>query len=590
MINLDTIPENPGIYIMKKGEKVIYVGKAKNLKNRVFSYFKRKSIEDKKTEELVKNAETVDYIITKSEADALILENNLIKKYKPKYNIMLKDEKTYPYIYISKERYPKLIILRSSKRDGKKSGDYFGPYPMSVYSFVKMIKRSFKIRDCNRDMDKNYERPCLKYYMRMCNGPCVYKNIEKDYIENINEVKEILKGNSSKILKDIEDKMKKSSENMEYEKAIVYRSKIENIKSMEKNQICEHGKATDEDVIAFEEKEQMIFMCILNIRDGKIINKYSFNTEKKIEEDDIFERVFTMYYDEKDMPKHIILDKKYLAKEEILKEWIKIKEKSLLEIHFPIINSRRMELLEMAYINLNDDIKKTLFKERIVEEGVVELKDSLNLQKYPLRIECFDISNIQGKDAVGSMSVALRGKVTPREYRKFKIEGKDTPDDFEMMREVMIRRYLKLEDDKFPDLILIDGGKGQLNAAFEILDSIGKSGKIEIISIAKKEELVFKSGIDEPYRLSRKSEALKILQRVRDEAHRFGITYHRKLRSKRVISSELDNIKGIGEKTKQKLLKTFGSADRVKKASLEELKSIVSEKIALEIIKKEKNS
>lgn len=589
MINLDIIPENSGIYIMKKGEKVIYVGKAKNLKNRVFSYFKRKNIDDKKTEELVKNIESIEYIITKSETDALILENNLIKKYKPKYNIMLKDEKTYPYIYISQEKFPKIIILRSAKKENIKKGNYFGPYPLSVYSFIKMIKKSFKIRDCNRDMEKIYSRPCLKYYMKMCEGPCVYKECEKDYGENIKEVIEILKGNSTKILREAEKKMKENSENMEFEKAIIYREKIEEIKKIVNNNICEYGKPIDEDVFAFEEKEQTIFVCILSIRDGKIINKHSFSIEKKIEEDDIFEIIFTMYYDEREMPQHIVSDKKYSSKEEILKEWVKIKKDRVIDFHFPVINSRRKELLEMAYINLNDDIKKVLFKERVVEQGVIELKNSLNLKKYPLRIECFDISNIQGKDAVGSMSVALRGKVTPREYRKFKIQGKNTPDDFEMMREVMIRRYSKIEEEDFPDLILIDGGKGQLNAAFEILDSIGKSEKIEIVSIAKREELVFKSGEDEPYRLDRKSEALKILQRVRDEAHRFGITYHRKLRSKRVISSELDSIKGIGEKRKQLLLKTFGSVERIKKASFEELKNIIPEKIALEITQKGEN-
>lgn len=586
MINLDNIPENPGIYIMKKGEKVIYVGKAKNLKNRVFSYFKRKIIDSRKTEELVKNVENLEYIITKSEVDALILENNLIKKYKPKYNILLKDEKTYPYIYISKEKFPKLSIIRSTKKSESMNGEYFGPYPLSVYSFVKMIKRVFKVRDCNRDMAKIYERPCLKYYMKMCNAPCFYKNILDEYNQNVDELKELLKGNSSKIIKEIKLKMKECSENMEYEKAIIYREKIEEIKKIVNSQICEYGKDIDEDIFAFEEKENMVFTVILNIREGKIINKHSFHAEKKVEEDDIFERVFTMYYDSRELPKHIIIENLYSEKAEVLKEWMEIEKKKQAELHFPLINSRRKELLEMAYINLNDDIKKYLFKENIVDQGVIALKESLNLKKYPIRIECFDISNIQGKDAVGSMSVALRGKVTPREYRKFKIRGKDTPDDFEMMREVMIRRYSKLEDDKLPELILIDGGKGQLSAAFQILDSIGKSDLIEIVSIAKKEELVYKSNEEEPYILSRKSESLKILQRVRDEAHRFGITYHRKLRSKRVLTSELDGIVGIGEKRKQKLLKTFGSVERVKKASFDELKKIVPERIALEIIEK----
>ncbi|OQY09800.1 MAG: excinuclease ABC subunit C [Fusobacteriia bacterium 4572_132] len=583
-LGLDNISKHPGVYLMKKKGKIIYIGKAKNLKKRIFSYFRKKNENEKKTKELVRNIEEIETIICKTEVDALILENNLIKKYKPKYNIMLKDEKTYPYIKITKEIYPRLEIIRSTKKLDYKNGEYFGPYTSGVYKLIQIVKKIFPIRDCNRNMRKQYEKPCLKYYMKMCIAPCIYKQKEKEYNYYVENLKEFLKGKNEELLKEFNAKMEKFSENMQYEDAIIWRDKIRELKKIQNTQISEYGKALDEDVFVLKNEGTKTFIYILNIRNGKIIGKNNqiINTNFERNED-LFENIFFKYYLKYPLPKKIILDNKHQRSEDLIFKWGKVEKKIKVKLFFPKIKSRHKELLEMAYMNLNKEIEEYFTKKKIIEAGINSLKLKLNLKKLPLRIECFDISNIQGKDAVASMSVAIRGRQVKKEYRKFKITVKDTPDDFKMMEEVLTRRYSKLNIEELPDLILVDGGKGQLGIAKKVLEEYNKAQYLDIIGIAKEEELIFKKDEKEPYRLQKSQEALKILQRLRDEAHRFGITYHRKLRLKRVLNSELDEIKGIGIKRKKELLKKFKSVERVKKASMEELKEIVSEKIAIEI-------
>lgn len=582
-MELENIPLVPGVYLMSAKDKIIYVGKAKNLKNRVSSYFNR-TLTDIKTIELVKNVEKIDYIITNSEADALILENNLIKKYKPKYNIMLKDEKSYPYIFISKEKYSKVLILRTTKSPDTKIGDYFGPFPMSVYGFIKIIKKIFKIRDCNRDMDKIYERPCLKFYMKMCDGPCINKNIESEYQDRIESLKKILKGDINLLINDLTNKMSIFSKNLEYENAMTVRNMINEINKIASSQVCEYAKGIDEDIAVMIEESEKLYFLVLNVREGKVIGKNFIKGEKKAELES-FEIVISSYYENKTVPKSIIIQEKYEQNMGILIEWFKKYKGKNIEIHAPKIKSRRKELLIMAEKNLEEEIFKINEEKRRIDEGVKKLYTTLSLKRIPYKIECFDISNIQGKDAVGSMSVSVNGKASKKDYRRFKIMVKDTPDDFEMMREVITRRYTKLEPNEMPDMILVDGGKGQLAAAVKILEEIGKDGYSDIVSIAKKEELLFKNGIETPFVINKKDESIKIIQRVRDEAHRFGITYHRKLRKKRVISSELDGIDGIGPKRRQELLKKFGSVSEIKKATFEELKEVVPEVVAERILK-----
>lgn len=579
-VEYKNIPDNPGVYLMKNEKgKIIYVGKAKNLRNRVSSYFKNVNSHNAKTLELVKNIRDIEFFICKTEVEALILENNLIKKNKPKYNILLKDEKTYPYIKFTREKFPKLEVVRSTKRLNEKA-DYFGPYPMGIFFAVKSLLKIFPMRDCNRNMEK-ITKPCLKYHMNTCPAPCMYKDIETEYNLNVENFKSFLKGHQSDILDILEKRMKHFSDNMEFERAINEREKINSLKRMLETQIIEYSKEINEDVFVFEEKREFVFLCVLNIREGKVINKNHIKISmEKSQEDDLFERLITSYYEKRSIPRNIICDMRYEAKSELIKEWSKIEKGKEIKMHFPKIHCRRYELLEMGYLNLKEEVEKYLRQKKVVQEGLRNLKKTLRLSSHPYRIECFDISNIQGKDAVAAMTVAIDGEVTPKEYRHFKITVKDTPDDFLMMREALTRRYSKLEIDQLPNLILIDGGKGQLGVATEVLEKLGKIEYTDIISIAKREEEIFKSYESDPYLFEREDETLKILQRLRDEAHRFGITHHRKLRSKRNIKSALDDIDGIGPKRKKELIKRFGTISNIRNATMEELMEVIPEKIA----------
>lgn len=579
-VEYKNIPDNPGVYLMKNEKgKIIYVGKAKNLRNRVSSYFKNINSHNAKTLELVKNIRDIEFFICKTEVEALILENNLIKKNKPKYNILLKDEKTYPYIKFTREKFPKLEVVRSTKRLNEKA-DYFGPYPMGIFFAVKSLLKIFPMRDCNRNMEK-ITKPCLKYHMNTCPAPCMYKDIETEYNVNVENFKSFLKGHQSDILDILEKRMKHFSDNMEFERAINEREKINSLKRMLETQIIEYSKEINEDVFVFEEKREFVFLCVLNIREGKVINKNHIKISmEKSQEDDLFERLITSYYEKRSIPRNIICDMRYEDKSELIKEWSKIEKGKEIKMHFPKIHSRRYELIEMGYLNLKEEVEKYLRQKKVVQEGLRNLKKTLRLNSHPYRIECFDISNIQGKDAVAAMTVAIDGEVTPKEYRHFKITVKDTPDDFLMMREALTRRYSKLEKDQLPNLILIDGGKGQLGVATEVLEKLGKIEYTDIISIAKREEEIFKSYESDPYLFEREDETLKILQRLRDEAHRFGITHHRKLRSKRNIKSALDDIDGIGPKRKKELIKRFGTISNIRNATMEELMEVIPEKIA----------
>ena len=579
-VEYKNIPDNPGVYLMKNEKgKIIYVGKAKNLRNRVSSYFKNINSHNAKTLELVKNIRDIEFFICKTEVEALILENNLIKKNKPKYNILLKDEKTYPYIKFTREKFPKIEVVRSTKRLNEKA-DYFGPYPMGIFFAVKSLLKLFPMRDCNRNMEK-ITKPCLKYHMNTCPAPCMYKDIETEYNVNVENFKSFLKGHQSDILDILEKRMKHFSDNMEFERAINEREKINSLKRMLETQIIEYSKEINEDVFVFEEKREFVFLCVLNIREGKVINKNHIKISmEKSQEDDLFERLITSYYEKRSIPRNIICDMRYEDKSELIKEWSKIEKGKEIKMHFPKIHSRRYELLEMGYLNLKEEVEKYLRQKKVVQEGLRNLKKTLRLNSHPYRIECFDISNIQGKDAVAAMTVAIDGEVTPKEYRHFKITVKDTPDDFLMMREALTRRYSKLETDQLPNLILIDGGKGQLGVATEVLEKLGKIEYTDIISIAKREEEIFKSYESDPYLFEREDETLKILQRLRDEAHRFGITHHRKLRSKRNIKSALDDIDGIGPKRKKELIKRFGTISNIRNATMEELMEVIPEKIA----------
>ena len=448
---------------------------------------------------------------------------------------------------------------------------------------MKSLIKIFPVRDCKRNMDK-ITKPCLKYYMKTCPGPCRYKDIEDEYSTNVSNFKNFLKGHSDKVLEMMENRMKQFSDEMEFERAINEREKLAVLKRMLETQIIEYSKEIDEDVFVFEEKRENVFLCVLNIREGKVINKnHIIISMERSQEESLFERLITSYYEKRNIPKHIICDERFVQSEFLIKEWAKIEKHKEVKLHFPKINSRRLQLLVMGYLNLREEVDKYYRKRRMVQEGLHNLKKELRLKSFPYRIDCFDISNIQGKDAVAAMTVAIDGETTPKEYRHFKITVKDTPDDFLMMREALTRRYSKIENDKMPNLILIDGGKGQLGVAVDVMEKLGKMEHTDVIGIAKREEEIFKSYESEPYLFEKTDETLKILQRLRDEAHRFGITHHRKLRSKRNVKSALDDISGIGPKRKKELIKKFGLIKNIRNATLEELMEIVPENIAISI-------
>lgn len=578
------IPENPGVYLMKKNDKIIYVGKAKNLKNRVLSYFNREH-ESEKTKELVKNIEDIEFIICNSELDALVLENNLIKKHTPKYNILLKDEKTYPYIRISKELFPNIKIIRTTKALDTKSGIYFGPYPFGAWNLKKALVKIFKIRDCERDMNKVYPRPCLKYFMKICPAPCTYKDIFLEYSGQIEQAKNLLKGKGKEVIDSLKNSMEKAAQEMRFEEAISLREQIKEVENAVANQVTEYGHELDEDIFLMKKEGERVFICVLNVRDGKILGKISTNINLKGKiEGNLEEDVISAFYSKHPIPKSIVFQESLEDKLSLIQEILQLQRGKKVEFYFPKIKSRRKELLEMGELNLNKDIESYFKKKSVVEEGLYKIYTELSLKRYPRKIECFDISNIQGKDAVASMSVSVEGRASKKDYRKFKITCKDTPDDFAMMREVITRRYSKLPEYEFPDIVLIDGGLGQINAAGEVFREIGKEGIAELLSLAKRDEEIYKYGESIPYSFPKEWEALKIFQRVRDEAHRFGITYHRKLRSKRVISSELDKIEGVGEKRKAILLKEFGSVKKILQEDVDSLARFVPKKVAENIL------
>ncbi|MCI7187713.1 MAG: excinuclease ABC subunit UvrC [Fusobacterium mortiferum] len=575
---------------MKKNSKVIYVGKAKNLKNRVSSYFNREH-ESEKTRELVKNIEDIEFIICNSELDALVLENNLIKKYTPKYNILLKDEKTYPYIRISKENFPNIKIIRTTKALDTKSGLYFGPYPFGAWNLKKALVKIFKIRDCERDMNKIYPRPCLKYFMKMCPGPCTYKDIFLEYNGQVERVKNLLKGKEKEVIASLKKDMEKAAEDMRFEEAINLREQIKEVESAVVNQVTEYGKELDEDIFLMQKEGEKVFICVLNVRDGKILGKISTHIDLKDKiEGNLEENIVTAFYSKHPIPKSIVFQEKMEDELNLVREILELQRGKKVEFHFPKIKSRRKELLEMGELNISRDIESYFKKKSVVEEGLYKIYTELSLKKYPRKIECFDISNIQGKDAVASMSVSVEGRASKKDYRKFKITCKDTPDDFAMMREVITRRYSKLPEHEFPDIVLIDGGLGQINAAGEVFKEIGKDGIAELLSLAKRDEEIYKYGESVPYSFPKEWEALKIFQRVRDEAHRFGITYHRKLRSKRVISSELDKVEGVGAKRREVLLKEFGSVKKILEEDIDSLARFVPRKVAENILDTLKNN
>lgn len=574
-INLRDMPENSGVYIMKdKNGKIIYIGKAKNLKKRLSSYF-YKNQKDPKTYALVSRIETVDTIITDNEMEALILESNLIKKHKPKYNIMLKYGDGYPWIKVTvNEDFPRVYRVRKRYNDKAK---YFGPYISygQLNEHLNIIHSLFPIRKCHKKVPftNPKEKPCFNYHIKRCAGPCKgYIDSETYKREYIDKIILFLSGKYKYLLEILEEKMKEASEKLQFEKAAKLRDGIESVKSVLDKQKVYIDDHSDIDIIGHFLFDNVISITNMHIREGKLISKENFNFDVNQEQEEIIEDFITSYYEDADfVPSEIIIDME-LSSVDLLNEYLTEKRGKKSEIVVPK-RGQKYDLLGMANNNAKFSYK---VEKKITDKELVlmQLKKILSLDKEPRRIEGFDIGNLLGKTAYASCVSFFNGKPDKRNYRIFGIKTIDTPNDYEMMREAVARRYqsLKNENKEFPDLILIDGGKGQLNAAKSMLDAVGVD--IPICSLAKRDEEIFIPDENDPIRLPKNNSALRLLQSVRDEAHRFCNTFHKKQRDKKSLKSTLDSIKGVGEARRKILLKHFKTIDNIKNAAVDELEKV----------------
>ena len=570
---LAVLPNLPGVYIMHDARgKVIYVGKAIILKNRVRSYFRESSKQSPKVQALVAKVEEIETIVTANEMEALILECNLIKKYRPRYNISLKDDKTYPYLKITlQEDFPRIFVTRRVLRDGAK---YFGPYADAgaLHANVKLIRSMFPLRHCRK---MNVDRPCLQYHIKRCLAPCVGKVTKEDYKKMIDAVILLMEGKTAELEKDLKHKMQAASDKLHFEEAARYRDSLRSIDYLKEQQkaITESG---DQDAIGLYQDDTGICMQVFFIRSGKLLGRDNFFLPKDAgdEPSEIMAGFIKQYYGEGVfIPREILLSVAPSEEERLLLEkWFTAKVKRKVELLVPK-RGMKLDLIKMveenAKKNLQEQLRKGQLTQQVEENATEELQLALGLTEPLERIDCFDISHTQGAETVASMVVFRDGKMSKKDYRRYKIksaEGK--PDDFKSMQEVVYRRYKDAED--LPNLIVIDGGKGQLSSALEVIHGIGLQ-ELNVIGLAKREEEIFVEGAHESILLDKTSGALHLIQRIRDEAHRFAITYHRKLRGKRNLVSVLDHIEGIGPKRRQALWKEFASLEAMKAATVDEL-------------------
>ena len=597
-----SLPEEPGVYFFKdKLNKVIYVGKAINLKKRVSSYFLKTSYNDiyykEKIEFLVEQIHSIEYIVTQTEKEANILENIQIKKNLPRFNVRMRDSKSYPWICIFfSEEYPRIQIIRGPEKYSQKN-KFFGPYTdkKEITRILRDLRKIFPYCSCKKKVKKS-NRPCLYYQLKLCPGPCIDAISKEDYLENVNQISLFLKGDTEALKSELKSKMEKAAQLKNYESAAFWRDKLEAIDRSTSNQNVLLNGNENKDLIGFfsDEEQKYVALIIIHVRDGKISSKSPFILdlrEKLVFKEELLESLLEQYYQglKLNFPDVIIIPELFQGLNtfnEILKDF-----KSNISVRTPLENE--IGLINIANKNarvmVNQEIQMEEIKRKEEDQTIKALeaaKELFQLSKIPRIIEGFDISNIEGKDATGSMVYFLEGKPYFKYYRHYNIKTKSTPDDVAMMKEVIRRRYSFLLERNYelPDLILIDGGKGQLNGAVSVLKELGL--EIPAIGLAKKFEEIFIPNKKDSIMLPRNSPLLKIFQRVRDEAHRFAIKLHKKKRDKRVIGSILDDIKGVGPVTRNKLLDKFGDVNEIKNATLEQLAGIVGEKLAILISKR----
>lgn len=588
---LKLLPENSGVYIMlDKYGNVIYVGKARVLKNRVRQYF-HNSQKPEKVNKMVANIADFNYIITKNEIDALSLENNLIKKYKPKYNILLKDDKTYPYIKANiKNEYPNFTITRKIIKDGNK---YFGPFMggVSCKDILDTLQLAFSVRLCSTTISEKPKRECLNYHINRCTAPCAKYVNQEDYAKQVKKALAFLEGGYKDAEELLKSKMLKAAEGENFELALDYKNKLAMLSKLEEKRITALGKDIDADVIAYSTNNLYSAISLLIVRKGIMQGGNSFALDEAYMTDgEALTAFITQYYSHHELPPEIIAED--FCEKFLLESYFKEKFEKNIEITCAK-QGIKFKLMQMAKENskeyLEKSVEKIKHKDDLTVNACERLKELLNLSSYPKRMECYDISNISGVDKVGSMVVFVDGEADRGSYRKFKIKTVEGADDFASLQEVLLRRLSKLgtnEEEKFPkpNLIMIDGGKGQLSAVSEIFKSMNIEG-IDLISLAKKEEEIFTLNSTESIKISHRDYSLKMLQRIRDESHRFAITYFRNMHSKRSLASILDEIEGIGKSKKIALMEKFKTLDNILNASIDELATVegIGKKLAQNI-------
>jgi len=580
---LKRIPPGPGVYLYKDAAaQTIYVGKAKSLRNRVRTYFQLSADLDVRKDQMMDAIEDVEFIMTDTEGEALALENNLIKQYKPKYNILLRDDKTYPYIRLTvNEPYPRTMITRRVRKDG---AAYFGPFfPAGLArKSLKLIERYFLIRNCNIRIDGKRPRPCLQYYIHRCLGPCVDGLTAFDqYQEAVKDVRLFLEGRNNDLIERLQAKMEQASVGEQYEVAAHYRDAIDTMETLAERQKMAVMGYDDIDIFGYAQEDNLVAVSVFHMRGGRVVDKRELFWEdlENFESGEFFQSVVKQYYvDAPFIPVeiHVPVD---FEDRDLLEQWLSERRGRKVEIRTPQRGAKR-ELMELVNRNASLSFLQR-FRAAMPSVATIsrQIEEALDLDKPPRRIECFDISNLQGSDVVASMVVWEDAKMKKGDYRRFIIRSlSGLPDDFQSMREVVTRRYKRVQEQglAMPDLVLIDGGIGQLHAAQSALDELNVVDQ-PLASIAKKEEIIYIAGReDEPIILERRSPALRVIQQIRDESHRFAITFHRERRGRRTFASELNEIEGVGLKTTQRLLTHFGSLTKIREASVDDLQSVVN--------------
>ncbi len=588
---LKMLPTRPGVYkFLNADGKVLYVGKAQNLRSRVRQYFHPSRKTDPRINAMIEKIASIDITVTDTEVEALILESNLIKELKPRYNVVLKDDKSYPYIVITDEPFPRVFVTRR-KQTG--NAQYFGPYTdvRTMRSALKTVRSVFMIRSCNYDLteetiSKRKYKLCLDYHIKKCGGPCEGLVTSEEYTTMIKQVANVLRGKTKPVREYLQKLMERMAEELRYEEAAIYRDKIQQLNVYEEKQKVVDSKQRDRDIFAIVVEDEDACCVLFKARDGKIVGSRHFyiSNTQQYAISIVLEQFLQQYYLEaEDYPDYLLVDSDIESKR-VLEEWLAEKSGHKVMVVFPQEEEDK-NIITLAQKNalyyLHEyKLQKSKWSE-FVPPSVKMLQSDLQLPHLPRRIECFDVSTLQGSDTVASMVVFVDGKSKKSEYRKFSIQTIEGQDDFASMREVIERRYKNCSDENKPQLIVVDGGKGQLNAAYSVLKALGI--EIPIIGLAKRLEEIFIPHQSEPILLSKTSASLKLLQRIRDEAHRFAIQYHRVKRSKRLLRSELDLIKGIGTKRAQLLLEVFGSVQGVRFASQEQLAEVVGEALAAKI-------